>query len=891
MLDRNGKGDLIQRVVDGERPVFVDECHAGVSAGLTSLDGVSCGTADTSFYTYEATGELQKAYDPRAYAQLLFSDPNHRLAYTYDTLGRPVKIHDPDLEGTGFALTTFSDAGTIASTTNARGEQRSFVYDILGRLEGVTTPWDEEDYTVTYRPTERQRKMDSSQSYERVRTYDGFGRVTQSQLSVVEATGPLVGTWSATYLTGFEHDALGRLVEVHHPESTTVRYEYEGAYLKRVCDLGSADDCSDPSVVEYVGNVEYDELGRREITEMAAGNRTFTYDGSLPRLATDAFTGSSDPYTFQRSFDTHDELGNVTAITGSSLPGDIDLNESFEYDSRNRLDTWIKEGTSYDYGYDDLGNLKTHAGAEQLFTDAGRPHAIQDHASGTATYGYDEDGNVTSIVDAATRFFTFDSANRLVCVDDSVANGCGVSRIHYDVDGKRVLDDKPNNLDFVAYIDDSVKVNSTLGTLTRIEILAFGERIALKTSPEPMRVAVLIPFSVPPIALHVITLLGLAGLLAWAQRRGTLVLVFERPLPAGVASVLVVALILGPVPIARAGGGGGTAFYWELADRLGTGMVLLDETGARMFHRTYSPFGVEHASVGTGSWHLTRYAGHMKDEDSGLVYMQARWMDPQTGTFLSIDPLVADAGDPQSYNAYAYARNNPITNTDPTGACIMSDCGYWYGQLPDGMSPNQAANGYAAVSIENGPSGVGGPAEAAGAGGGATVGNQPVSGTSQGNGSGQSVPVVPESAVEGPAPQEVGVGSFLGRLFSLVARSRFVATRLPWLAGPGAVAASKFATDPSRAALIQRLVASDGSLRVSNTVAQRMATPGRFVPNDAILRVVGSGSRGVDPQGVAGQFMYRGPGLSPHGNPGTLEVLVNEQIGVINHVLFKSGPK
>jgi hypothetical protein len=38
--------------------------------------------------------------------------------------------------------------------------------------------------------------------------------------------------------------------------------------------------------------------------------------------------------------------------------------------------------------------------------------------------------------------------------------------------------------------------------------------------------------------------------------------------------------------VSRAGGGGEASFYWELADRLGTGMLMLDETGARQVHRT-----------------------------------------------------------------------------------------------------------------------------------------------------------------------------------------------------------------------------------------------------------------------------------------------------------------
>ncbi len=114
-------------------------------------------------------------------------------------------------------------------------------------------------------------------------------------------------------------------------------------------------------------------------------------------------------------------------------------------------------------------------------------------------------------------------------------------------------------------------------------------------------------------------------------------------------------------------------------------MVMLDETGARELHRTYSPFGEEYATVGS-YWLPSHYGGHLKHEESGLVYMQARWMDPASGAFLSVDPLVADAGDPQSFNAYAYARNNPVSNIDPTGAAALYlDIG---GQLVVIVTPN-----------------------------------------------------------------------------------------------------------------------------------------------------------------------------------------------------------
>ena len=38
-----------------------------------------------------------------------------------------------------------------------------------------------------------------------------------------------------------------------------------------------------------------------------------------------------------------------------------------------------------------------------------------------------------------------------------------------------------------------------------------------------------------------------------------------------------------------------------------------------------------------------------------------------TGRFLGVDPEVTVFNDPQSWNGYAYARNNPIVYRDPTG--------------------------------------------------------------------------------------------------------------------------------------------------------------------------------------------------------------------------------
>jgi hypothetical protein len=50
--------------------------------------------------------------------------------------------------------------------------------------------------------------------------------------------------------------------------------------------------------------------------------------------------------------------------------------------------------------------------------------------------------------------------------------------------------------------------------------------------------------------------------------------------------------------------------------------------------------------------------------------MNGRVYDPVLGRFLSPDPIVQAPHDTQGLNRYAYVRNNPLRNTDPSGFCF-----------------------------------------------------------------------------------------------------------------------------------------------------------------------------------------------------------------------------
>jgi RHS repeat-associated protein len=61
------------------------------------------------------------------------------------------------------------------------------------------------------------------------------------------------------------------------------------------------------------------------------------------------------------------------------------------------------------------------------------------------------------------------------------------------------------------------------------------------------------------------------------------------------------------------------------------------------------------------------YTTYQRDQESGLDYAMARYYDSSEGRFCSADPVGGSADDPQSWNRYAYARNDPVNIIDPSG--------------------------------------------------------------------------------------------------------------------------------------------------------------------------------------------------------------------------------
>ena len=117
--------------------------------------------------------------------------------------------------------------------------------------------------------------------------------------------------------------------------------------------------------------------------------------------------------------------------------------------------------------------------------------------------------------------------------------------------------------------------------------------------------------------------------------------------------------IVGPRGIDIQFDGANAAF--PLYDTHGNAKALLARSGSSFTTadwRHYDVWGSVRSGLTSGgaSQRFCANLGHVTDDESGLVYMRARFYEPWTGRFVNEDATMAEV------NSFAYANNNPINN-------------------------------------------------------------------------------------------------------------------------------------------------------------------------------------------------------------------------------------
>ena len=112
------------------------------------------------------------------------------------------------------------------------------------------------------------------------------------------------------------------------------------------------------------------------------------------------------------------------------------------------------------------------------------------------------------------------------------------------------------------------------------------------------------------------------------------------------------------------GGHWNTSFYGY--DGHGSVRLLTDATEAVTNIYTYDAFGTLIKRTGnTPNDYL--YSGEQYDANLGFYYLRARYMNPSSGRFWSMDSYEGESNDPLSLHKFLYVTANPVMLHDPSG--------------------------------------------------------------------------------------------------------------------------------------------------------------------------------------------------------------------------------
>ncbi len=537
--------------------------------------------------------------------------------YEYDALNRLVKSSlPPPMAGDprSDTLFGFNEAGNLLSQTDADGHTTLYTYDLAGTRTSRTLPGGE------------------SESF----TYDTANR--------------LVGhTDFNGNLTTFGNDERGRRITTlyHDGSSLLVTYNGMGNRLSEVDSRGATSydyDArnrlvrrADPDgqTLDYVYTVtnrlasvttsggrttshSYDALGRLLSTTAAdSGVTDFGYDpvGNLVLLEQANGTSTEHVYNSRNQLTSlHNRYSDNNII--SAYVYTLDGNGL-----RTRIDELI--GNAVDYVYDDNSRLirETRVGANAY-----------DHQ-----YSYDAVGNRTEVdKDGAITAYTYDVNDRMT--------SAGAASYSYDANGNLTSTIESGALSSFEYnaADRMVRTTAPGGAVT--EYVYDGDGIRVSRTDAAGTTRFLVDGKNHTGVAQVIEELDGGGALQVNYTYGMDLLSQNR---------------------------GGAISYYH-ADGLGSVRGLTNGAESLTDTYLYDAYGNEVAATGTTE-NSYRFVGEQYDPNVGFYYLRARYYDPASGRFTSMDPAAGDPQSPVSLHRYLYANDNPVNYIDPTGEVTLGE--------------------------------------------------------------------------------------------------------------------------------------------------------------------------------------------------------------------------
>jgi RHS repeat-associated protein len=574
------------------------------------------GSYDTTRYEYTADDLIAKVTGPGGEV----------WNTTYDQRRRKLTATDPD---SGTVEYGYDDLDRETTTKDAEGNVLTTVYDDIGRKTAV---WQGAADTGTKLTAWTYDTADKGQLYSTAHytggkaygvvypTRDEFYRPLRTRYVIPDDAGNLLkGTYEFT--TGYNRD--GSVSGIGMPAAgglpaEGITYGYDA--LERPTTMEGTQT--------YVTRGDYGHTGLLLQTELNSGGKkawlTWSYEEGTNRLDRAMVdrqgAGVSDVDAHYR----YDASGNLLSIVDKPVGGTTDA-QCFTFDHLRRMtEAWTSASTAEDA-----------CAGDAAATGVGGPEAY--HHS----YSYDVSGNRTGqtvhgtggAADIETDY-AYPAGRHTVT---AITGGGRDDSYQYDKRGNttvRTVGGRKQDLKWDS--EGHLQSVTEAGKTTSYVYGPDGARLVRK---EPTATTVYLP--------------GMELRLDTARNvvEGTRYYVFG-----------------GRTVATRTTG----KLYFLGADHHGTDTAVIDAVTGAITRRRTAPFGEARGAV-PGSWPTDRtFVGGTADGTTGLVHVGAREYDPGTGRFISDDPLT-DHADSQQMNGYAYANNNPVTFSDPSGLRLDND--------------------------------------------------------------------------------------------------------------------------------------------------------------------------------------------------------------------------
>jgi len=578
-------------------------------------------------YGYDALGRLEFVRRHINADALHTSDAVTRT--TYDTLGRKVHSDDPD---SGVSIYGYDANGNLIRSVDARGAEIIGSYDPLNRLASITFPDVTNGATLkhaykydTGTGTNLVGRLSSVSSPNCVisYSYDDEGRIAGVNRRIE----------NVDYLTTTQHDYAGRETMKVYPDGMRLLYTYDPT-------TQALDQISDPDSGQvWLADVAMSKFGT--VAAFALGNgtvrtNTFDYVGRATRLLTRSGTASLSDLRYD--FDPNSNILGIRELAGPIPLGDM----HYDYDALDRLtaawgrtmsgmDAGTAGNPAFQYDYDTLGRMAFNS---RFWEPTYSGYALEYEYSASRSSGYPTHGVIgirftkagSPPIDAHR--FEYDAAGHLVRSTNEV--------------GAKTANDLSRT-----YLWDALgrPVSIQQGTKT-VSLQYDHTRNRMKKT---------------------------GGNGDWVVYVGDIMEVTKS----GITKYV----FAGKQRIATIKPNDETLFY--MSDHLRSSTLVTDAGGIVVQRMDYEPYGapIENSRSGNPSVLRHTYTGQEADFETGLMYYRARYYDPVVGMFISPDRFVASSFDPQAFNRYAYARNNPMRYVDETGEAFWLIFGIVIGAL------------------------------------------------------------------------------------------------------------------------------------------------------------------------------------------------------------------